>query len=70
MMHLKKDRFSIGAYGKIKYKKISLCEILRKFSNDNYKLNFPKDFDIYPIFNVSDLSEFHEGEDDGEVSTM
>jgi hypothetical protein len=70
MTHLKNDRFPIGAYSKLKYKKTCLSEILRKFFNNAYKLNFPKAFDTYPIFNISYLCEFHEREDDGKVSTL
>ena len=55
MVHLKKDQFPRGTYNKLKWKKIGLCKILRKFSTNAYELESPSDVGIYPIFNVSDL---------------
>jgi hypothetical protein len=70
MAHLRKDIFPIGMYNKLKYKKIGPCKILRKIFDNAYKLDLLEAFDISPIFNVSELYEFHEEEEDGEVGTM
>jgi hypothetical protein len=35
-----------------------------------YKLELSEDFDISPIFNVVDLYEFHEGEENDEEGTL
>jgi hypothetical protein len=43
---------------------------LRKISDNAYKLDLSEAFDISPIFNVPDLYEFHEEEEDGKASTM
>jgi hypothetical protein len=70
MAHLRKERFSRGMYSKFNYKKIGPCQVLRNISDNAYKLELPKDFDISPIFNVIDLYEFHEGEGNDEEGTL
>jgi hypothetical protein len=60
MTHLRKDILPRVTYNKLKYKKIGPCNILRKISNNPYKLDLAKEFEISPIFNVSNLYECHE----------
>ena len=65
MVHLKKGQFPIGTYGKLKMKKFGPCKILRKFDSGNaYEIELPDDMDISPIFNITDLYEFHEPDED------
>lgn len=41
--------------------KFKPCKILRKFDCENgFKIELPKDMDISPIFNISDIFEYHE----------
>jgi hypothetical protein len=42
--------------------------ILQKNSNSAYKNEFPSGLDIYPIFNISSLHEYHESIDDNPIS--
>jgi hypothetical protein len=70
MVYLRKKIFPIGMYSKIKYKKIGPCIILRKIYDNAYKLELLKDFDISLIFNVSELYEFHEGDENDDEDTM
>lgn len=42
----------------MKYKKIGACRILRKFSDNAYKVDLPMGMDILPIFNVADLHPY------------
>ena len=65
MVHLKKGRFPVGTYSKLKMRNFGPCKILRKFENGiAYKVELPDDMDISPIFNVADLHEYYESDDD------
>jgi hypothetical protein len=41
-------------------KKIGPCKILRKFGNNAYEIELPRDVEISTIFNVSDLYPYRE----------
>ena len=56
--HLRMETFPRGEYNKLKYNKIGLCNILRKFSNNAYELELPSGMAIYPIFNVAYLYKY------------
>lgn len=65
MIHLKKKRFFIGTYSKLKMKKFEPCRILRNSGTGNaFKVDLPNDMDISPIFNIFDLYECHKPNDD------
>ena len=65
MVHLKKGRFLIETYNKLKMRNFGPCKILRKFdSGIAYEVELPNDMDISPIFNVYDLHEYYESKDD------
>lgn len=53
--HLHRECFPRGEYNKLKYKKISPCKILCKFSENAYELQLPPRIGISPIFDVEDL---------------
>ena len=60
MVNLKKGRFLVGTYSKMKMKKFGPFKILKKFDSGNaYKVELLDGMDISPIFNVSDLYKYH-----------
>ena len=69
MEHLRKETFLRGTYIKLKYKNVGPCRILKKIYVNAYKLELLENLDIYPIFNVVDLYEFHEGEKNDKAGT-
>lgn len=61
MVHFRKGRFLVGTDGKLNINKFGPCKVLKKFDNGNaYEVELPNDMDILPIFNILDLYEYHE----------
>ena len=60
LAHLRKEIFPRGEYNKLKLNKNGPCNILRKFSANEYELELPADIRISLIFNVLDLYLYKE----------
>ena len=71
MVHLRKERFLVGTYNKLKMKKFGPCKIVkRRDSRNSYELELPTKLNISPVFNISNLIEFYEGGDGDEVTDI
>jgi hypothetical protein len=44
----------------LKLKKIGLCKILRRFSENSYEIKLPEDVGISPIFNITYMYMYRE----------
>ena len=60
MAYVKNERFPKGTYNKLNLKNIGPFQVLRKFFANAYEIELPFDFQISPIFNVSDLYPFRD----------
>ena len=61
-VHLRKDRFPPGKFGRLKPRVDGPFKIIEKIGENAYKLQLPDEYEISPIFNVKDLRAYH-GED-------
>jgi hypothetical protein len=65
LAHLRKERFPMLTYNKLKMKNIGPCKILRKFDANAYEIELPDDVVISPIFNVSYMYPYRKDDTEG-----
>ena len=61
LFHPTKEKFPRGVYDKLKLKKISHFQILKKFFDSAYVLDLLEDLNISLSFNVADVYRCKEG---------
>ena len=61
-VHLRKDRFPPGKFGKLKPRVDGPFKIIEKIRENDYKLQLPDEYEISPMFNVKDFRAYHDKE--------
>ena len=68
MVHLRKEHFPVDTYNKLKMKKFGLYKIVKRHDFGNaYEVELPTKLNISTVFNISDLIEYYEGDDEDEA---
>ena len=58
MVFLRKSRFPISTYHKLKNKRIGPCKIVKKINSDSYIVDLLADLHVSQSFNVSELTDY------------
>ena len=68
IVYLRKEQFPMGTYNKMKVKKFGPYKILKKHDSGNaYEVEFPDGIHISPIYNIENLTKYHDDGADEEL---
>lgn len=59
MVHLRRGRFLIETYSKLKSSNFSTCQFLKKVNDDTCAIDLSEEFNMFETFNVADLRKYY-----------
>lgn len=63
-IHLRKDRFPGGHFGKLQPRADGPFKVLKRINDNAYKIDLPGHYNVSATFNVADLTPYSPTEDD------
>ena len=69
-VHLRKDRFPPGKYAKLRPRADGPFKVLQRIGDNAYKIELPNRYGVSSTFNISDLSPYHEENDQNSRSNF
>nr|GEU86767.1 reverse transcriptase domain-containing protein [Tanacetum cinerariifolium] len=63
-IHLRKERFPAGRYGKLQARADGPFRVLKRINDNTYKIELPGHYTVSATFNVADLSSYEGDSDD------
>ncbi|GJX32198.1 RNA-directed DNA polymerase [Tanacetum coccineum] len=63
-IHLRKEHFTAGHFGKLKLRGDGPFRVLKKINDNAYKIELPGHYNVFATFNVADLSPYKGDSDD------
>ncbi|GAV59615.1 hypothetical protein CFOL_v3_03146 [Cephalotus follicularis] len=67
-IHLRRERFPVGRFGKLKPRADGPFKVLQRINDNAYKIELPGEYNVSGTFNVANLSPYYDDEADSRVN--
>ncbi|GAV73634.1 hypothetical protein CFOL_v3_17117, partial [Cephalotus follicularis] len=67
-IHLRRERFPAGRFGKLKPRADCPFKVLQRINDNAYKIELPGEYNVYGTSNIADLSPYYDDEADSRAN--